>query len=176
MTVRYLTILGMMALSACAAQQPNVDLPNRADVEEIIPLGAIETTTSGACFATTAGPIETVVVEDIIEVAPAIKDRNGVVVSPAVYRNITRPATNTVGDGNRFETVCPPMFTTAFVETLQRAMITRQAYSGQVTGQYDTATGLAVQRFQRERGIDSPYLAVSTARQLGVLAVARDSL
>lgn len=174
MTHKYLIVLGAIALTACSPQS-GLEQPDRANADEIISLGAIETSTNGACFATAAGATQTVVIEDVIEVAPEIKDRNGVVISPAVYRNITRPATNTVGEGNRFETVCPPAFTTAFVATLQRAMITRRVYSGQVTGQYDTATGIAVQRFQRDQGIDSPYLAVSTARQLGILAVERES-
>ncbi|SEW22155.1 Putative peptidoglycan binding domain-containing protein [Cognatiyoonia koreensis] len=175
MTAKYISVLGVIALTACGPQ-PGVEQPTQSSADEVITLGAIETSTSGACFAKTAGPTETVVIEELLEVAPAVKDRNGVVVSPAVFRNVSRPATNTVGDGERFETVCPPALTPAFVATLQRAMITRRAYSGAVNGQYDTATGLAVQRFQREQGIDSPYLAVSTARQLGVLAVERDSL
>lgn len=175
MTSKTLSVLGLLVLAACDPQG-GVEQPTRADVGEIIPLGAIQTSTNGACFATTAGPTETVVVQDVIEVAPVIKDRNGVILSPPVFRNVTRPATNTIGDGMQFETVCPPAFTTAFVATLQRAMITRGAYSGAVNGQYDVATGLAVQRYQREQGIDSPYLAVTTARQLGVLAVARDTL
>jgi len=175
MTLKYLTVVGVTMLCACGPQS-TIDQPTRTDVDNVIPLGAIETSAEGGCFAMTAGPTETVVVEDVIEVTPVVKDRNGVVLSPPVYRNITRPETNTVADGERFETVCPPFLTPSFVSTLQRAMITRRAYSGAVTGQYDTATGLAVQRFQREQGIDSPYLAVSTARQFGVLAMDRDSL
>lgn len=175
MTFKYLTFVGFACLAACSPQT-GTEQPARADTDDVIPLGAIETTTQGACFAMTAGATETVVVEDVIEVTPVVKDRNGVVISPPVFRNITRPSTNTVTNGERFETVCPPLLTSSFIATLQRAMITRRAYSGAVTGQYDTATGLAVQRFQRMQGIDSPYLAVSTARQLGVLAVERDSL
>lgn len=174
MTQKFLAFLGLAALAACQPQ-PSVEQPSRADVDTTISLGSIDTSTSGTCFATTAGPTETVVVNEMIEVVPATKDENGVVTSPAVFRNITRPSTNTVGEGTRFETVCPPLLTPAFVATLQRAMITRRIYSGQVNGNYDTATGLAVQRFQRNLSIDSPYLAVSTARQLGVLAVPRDT-
>jgi peptidoglycan hydrolase-like protein with peptidoglycan-binding domain len=59
------------------------------------------------------------------------------------------------------------------VSTLQRALLIRRAYDGPITGQYDAATSLAVQSYQRGTGIDSPLLGTTTARELGILAVPR---
>ena len=141
--------------------------------EPVISLGEIETTASGQCFARMAGTTETQIVTDLIEVQPAIKDRNGVVVTPAIFRNVTGPKTVEVGQGPRFETVCPQRYTPDFVATLQRALIVRRAYRGEVTGLMDEDTSLALQQFQRDRGIDSPLLAVGVARDLGIVAVPR---
>ena len=173
MTRTYAHILTVLAVASCTttAVDPAPSTPSAA---QVISLGAIDTTADGTCFATSAAETETVTEDVVVEVVPAVKDRNGVVTSPAVFRNVTRPRTMITREGTRFETVCPPVLTVTFVTTLQRALQSRAAYSGPVNGQYDTATGLAVQRFQRDSGIDSPYLSVSTARQLGVLAVARD--
>jgi peptidoglycan hydrolase-like protein with peptidoglycan-binding domain len=59
------------------------------------------------------------------------------------------------------------------VSTLQRALLIRRAYDGAITGQYDAATSLAVQSYQRRSGTDSPLLATAIARDLGILAVPR---
>jgi len=173
MTYRFLTLLSIAAMAGCVPSQSPTPAPPPS---QTLTLGAIETTSAGVCFATASAKTETRQENVVIEVVPAIKDRNGVVTSPAVFRNVTRPKTEIISEGERFETVCPPFLTVSFVTTLQRALRTRDAYNGAVNGQYDTATGLAVQRFQRTQGLDSPYLAVTTARQLGVLAVARDGL
>lgn len=174
MTHKFLTLCGFAILAGCAAPS-DVSTAPPAQSDPTNSLGAIETTADGMCFANSAAETETMMEDIVVEVVAETLDRNGVVTSPAVFRNVTRPKTIVVGEGIRFETVCPPVLTQSFVTTLQRALLTREAYSGAVNGQYDAATGIAVQRFQRAQGIDSPYLSVSTARQLGVLAIARES-
>jgi hypothetical protein len=174
MTRHILTAFSTAALLGCSPPAP--DAPPAPAGGANISLGAIETTSAGACFAQGAAETETVLEDVVVEVVPAIKDQNGVVTSPAVFRNVTRPKAVITKEGTRFETVCPPQLTQAFVATLQRALQTRGAYRGAINGEYDTATGLAVQRFQRDAGFDSPFLAVNTARRLGVLAIARDAL
>lgn len=175
MRQHFLSFSSVAILIGCAA--PVIESPSTdPQSDQIIAFGAIETTADGTCIAKGAAETTTVDESVVIEVVPATLDQNGVVTSPAVFRNVTRPKTVVVSEGTRFETVCPPALTQSFVTTLQRALQTRDAYSGAVNGQYDAATGIAVQRFQRAQGIDSPYLSVATARQLGVLAVARDSL
>ena len=140
---------------------------------ELIALGEIETDRDGRCFARTAPPTQTEVVTELVEVEPARTDANGVVITPAIFRNITRPVTRPVGDGARFEAVCPQVYTAEMVETLQRALIVRRAYGGPVNGVLDAATRAAVRAFQLEDGLDSPVLAVRVAQDLGIVAVPR---
>jgi peptidoglycan hydrolase-like protein with peptidoglycan-binding domain len=159
-----------LLLSACTAPQPQ---SGTAPAPIIVSLWDIETDATGSCFARTDGPTQTKIIEELIEVAPETRDAAGTVVNPAVFRTITRPQTVKVGEGTRFETVCPPVYTAAFVSTLQRALLIRRVYDGPITGQYDAATSLAVQSYQRGTGIDSPLLGTTTARELGILAVPR---
>jgi hypothetical protein len=139
-----------------------------------IELGDISTDAQGRCFARTAAPTETSIVSELVEVLPEVRDANNVVVRDAVFRSVTRPRTLRAGQGKRFETVCPQIYTTAFVASVQRALIVRQAYTGQVNGLYDERTSAAIQRFQRPMGFDSPFLSADVARSLGVLALGRD--
>ncbi|MFZ3582279.1 peptidoglycan-binding domain-containing protein [Loktanella sp. DJP18] len=159
-----------VALAACA---PQAIPPASPPAAIILSVGAIETDAAGRCFARTAAPTQTNIVEETIEVVPELRGPDGAVVNPAVFRTVTRPRTVVTGEGQRFETVCPPVYTEAFVATLQRSLLIRRAYDGPITGQFDDATRLAVQQFQRADSIDSPLLAVRTARALGILAVTR---
>ena len=159
-----------LALTACTAPAPD---PASAPAPIVVSLGEIETDAEGRCFARTAPPTRTDIVEEMIEVAPAQRGPDGAVVNPAVFRTVSRPQTVATGEGRRFETVCPPLYTEAFVSTLQRALLIRRAYAGPISGQYDETTRLAVEQFQRDRGTDSRLLAVQTARDLGILEIRR---
>jgi hypothetical protein len=159
-----------LLLSACTPLPPQ---SGTGTAPIIVSLGDIETDAKGRCFARTEGPTQTNIISELIEVAPETRDAAGTVINPAVFRTITRPQTVKVGEGSRFETVCPPVYTAAFVSTLQRALLIRRAYDGPITGQYDAATSLAVQSYQRRSGTDSPLLATDIARDLGILAVPR---
>lgn len=159
----------VLMLAACAPQPA----PDTVPAPIVVSLGEIETDVAGRCFARTAPPTRTDIVEEMIEVVPEERAVDGSIVNPAVFRTITRPRTVATGEGARFETVCPPAYTEAFVATLQRALLIRRGYAGPITGQYDEATSLAVQQFQRGMGIDSPLLSVTTARDLGLLEVSR---
>lgn len=162
-------VLAVIALMGCGA--PVDDAP--PDQVGLISLGEISTGADGRCFARQDGVTQTTVVTELVEVEPAVRDRNGVVVTPAIFRNITRPQTVQVAEGAPFETVCPQIYTPDFVATLQRALIVRRGYDGDVTGLMDEATSVAVQRFQRDRGIDSPLLEIGVARELGLVAIPR---
>ena len=161
----------VLILTACTPQPETAPATVAAPI--VVSLGEIETDVAGRCFARTAPPTRTDIVEEMIEVVPEERAADGSVVNPAVFRTITRPRTVATGEGARFETVCPPIYTETFVSTLQRALLIRRGYDGPITGQFDEATSLAVQRFQRAMGIDSPLLSVDTARGLGLLEVNR---
>lgn len=168
--MRHLIHVLPLALVACTGA-PSRDAVAPAEI--VVSLGEIETDVTGRCFATTAGPTRTEIVDELIEVVPEVRAADGNVTSPPVYRTVSRPRTVSTGPGRRFETVCPPVYTVPFVSSLQRALLIRRAYDGPITGQYDDATSLAVQMFQRPDGIDSPLLGVDAARSLGIVAVPR---
>lgn len=137
-------------------------------------LGEIETRSDGRCFARMDQPTRTTIVEELELVIPETRDANGVVTAPPVYRTITRPQTAVVGEGLRFETLCPPEYTPDRVATIQRALRVRGAYAGPINGTLDAATGNAIRQFQQPQGIQSDVIGLDVARDLGVVATPID--
>ncbi len=80
-------------LAAACAPAPAAD--DAAPI--VVSLGEIETDTRGRCFATTAGPTQTNIVEEMLEVAPAQRSADGTLLNPPVFRTISRPQTVTTG-------------------------------------------------------------------------------
>ncbi|MGP9790421.1 peptidoglycan-binding domain-containing protein [Roseinatronobacter sp. NSM] len=70
-----------------------------------------------------------------------------------------------------FRVPCPEQMTTEFIATLQRALHARGQYDGPITGQADSQTRAAVQRFQKSNGFDSPILTLETAQNFGLLPI-----
>jgi len=165
-----LTATCVLALVACEAPAPQ----GQPDTPEVlIDLGEIETDTRGRCFTRDAAPTEVRIVEETVVVVPEVRDNLGRVTQPAVVRSQDGPQTFRIGNGTRFETLCPQEYTAEFVASLQRAMQARGAYAGPISGAYDSATSQAVQAFQLPSGIDSPLLRRRTALELGLTAVPR---
>lgn len=139
-------------------------------------LAAIETDATGRCLgrAITPAVIETVTAQELD--SPAVVGPDGAVLQLARYRSVIRQ--NIVRDRQEvlFETLCPPAFTPELVATLQRALATRGFYRGAITGVLDTATGRAVQDFQRDIGPDSPLLSIRAARVLGIVSLSAEQL
>lgn len=160
------------ALTAIGACSPPTVAPDNVQVD----MGQIETSLSGKCYATDTAPaiIETVTVQEID--TPEVRNDQGVVIQPASFRTVTRQ--NIVRDRQdiRFETVCPPVYTSEFVATLQRALAVRGIYAGQINGLLDATTSSAIQRFQRTDGPDTGLLSIETARKLGLVALDRSTL
>ena len=148
-----------LPLAACTPAPP--ELPAFVAAE-------IETDAQGRCFGydTTPAVIETVR-EQIREPGDG----------PARYRSVMRQEILRERRVVKFQTLCPPEFTPAFVETLQRALVTRGFHPGPVTGQLDAVTLDAVQAFQRgSGGPDSPVLSLASAQRLGIRALTPDQL
>ncbi len=137
---------------------------------------AIETDAAGRCFGRDITPaiIETVTAQVVDR--PAVLGPGGTIVTPAIYRTVTTQQITRERQEVAFETICPPAYTDEFVATLQRALATRGFYAGPVNGIMDTATGRAVQDFQRQDGPDSPLLSIETARDLGIVALSQEQL
>jgi len=163
-------ICGLLLLAACGTQTA------RDGALPALGAPAIETDASGRCFGRDITPavIETVT-EQVLE-RPAVTAPDGTVIEPAVYRRAIRQQIVRDRREVQFETPCPPVFTPAFVASLQRALTARGFYRGPITGTLDTATGRAVQEFQRRDGPDSPLLSIASARSLGLVALDRDTL
>ncbi|EYD70978.1 peptidoglycan-binding domain-containing protein [Limimaricola hongkongensis] len=147
-------LLLVLPLAACMAAPP--DLP-------AFMAARIETGPDGRCYGRDITPA---VIETVRE---QVREPGE---GPARYRSVTRQSILRERRAVLFETLCPPAFTPAFVETLQRALVTRGFHPGPVTGQLDTVTLDAVQTFQRSSGgPDSPVLSLASAQRLGITAL-----
>lgn len=166
-----MSALLVLTLSACAANPPAVP-----DLVPTFMAAQIESDSDGRCFGRDITPavIETVTAQ-VLD-SPAVISEDGSVASPASYRSeITQQITRERQEV-AFETLCPPAYTVEFVQTLQRALKARGFYGGEVHGLLDRGTNRAVQEFQRGDGPDSPLLWISTARELGIVALSPDQI
>ena len=69
-----------------------------------------------------------------------------------------------------FQTPCGAQLTPDFIASVQRALQARGHFSGPVTSKMDKRTRVAVRRYQQSKGVNSEVLALSTARELGLIA------
>lgn len=162
-------------LAGCDTAAPNADdVTGETDIIHLAkegPPGAAP----GTCWGKNISPatIETVTEQVLVE--PAVVGADGVILSPAAYKTETRQSIVRERRKTWFETPCPEVLTAEFVASLQRALAVRNKYSGPITGQMDTVTRLAVRRFQEPLGLNSALLSLTTARNLGLVAVERDT-
>lgn len=145
-------------------------------VQNVITEGEIEATATGQCFARTSPPTLTRILEEQILITPGIKGDDGTFTSPPIFRNQTRPVTETIGQGTRFETLCPPEYTPERVATLQRALKARLAYNGPITSVLDAGTRAAIRALQSVQGFDSPLIQRGIAETLGIVSLDRTNL
>ncbi len=132
-----------------------------------------ETAPPGSCWQKYTSPavIETVTEHKLVRAA--VKNPDGSVKTPAVYRTRTRQAIITQRHITRFETPCPAQMTPERIASLQRALAARGFFAGAITGVIDTNTRRAIRAFQKRGGLNSPVLALKTARKLGLIAYPR---
>jgi hypothetical protein len=166
-------LLGPALLAACAAPAPS---PGPVPAVPAFIAAEIETGPDGRCYGRDISPavLETVTAQ-VLE-TPAVLAEDGTVLSPAVYRTVTRQQIVRERQELAFETLCPPAYTADFVATLQRALAVRGYYAGPINGLIDAATGAAVQAFQRQDGPDSPLLSIAAARALGIVTLSPEEL
>lgn len=166
-----LWLAGALTLAGCAPDPPGI-----APAVPAFIAAEIETGPDGLCYGRDISPavLETVTAQ-VLDV-PAVLAPDGAVITPAVFRSVIRQEIVRERQEVAFETVCPPAYTLAFVETLQRALSVRGFYDGPLTGVMDPATGQAVQAFQRQSGPDSPLLSIATARSLGIVSLTADQI
>ena len=161
------------ALWLAACQQAGVpQAPGRADLSADLvrltgpgpPKGP-----EGVCWASDVTPMVIETVTEQVMVSDARHDKDGRVVSPAVFQSETRQ--NIVQDREQvwFRSPCPQEMTVDFIASLQRALKARGLYVLPLTGEMDAPTRAALRRFQAERGLESDRLSLGAARELGLV-------
>ena len=167
------SLMGLTGLCLTACAEPVAVAP---DVVPAFMAAEIETDANGRCYGRDITPavIETVTAQVLDQ--PEVRAEDGTLVSPAVFRSEIRQEITRERQEVAFETICPPDYTLEFVQTLQRALAARGFYSGPINGHLDSATGRAIQNFQREDGPDSPVLWIATARELGIVVLSPDQI
>ena len=125
----------------------------------------------GICWADDVTPAIIETVTEQVLVQPEQRGPDGTLISAAVFQSET--AQRIVQDRRDvwFRTPCPEMLTLDFVATLQRALKARGYFSGDLTGQLDAETRIAIRQYQEPLGLDSERLSLAATRRLGIVAV-----
>lgn len=175
-----LSLALVLALSGCGT----TGIPDRPAVSAIIPAGNLlagelvrsgrPVTGAGECWAGDLIPAVIETVTEQIEIAPARPASGGKPAVPASYQSRVQQRILSDRSDVWFLVPCPEQLTPDTVASLQRALKVRGLYRGAVTGGMDAATATAVRRFQAPQGLDSQKLSLAAARQLGLVAYARE--
>lgn len=159
----------LLALAACGDMSgAGNDAVQRLDTP---PPGAAP----GTCWAQDTSPAVVETVTEQILVSPAELADDGTVTRPASYRTETAQKIVQERRVTRFQVPCRTQLTPEFNASVQRALKARGLYRGPINGQLDRGTRAAIRRFQKPQGFDSDILSIAGARQLGLIAVARDT-
>lgn len=174
-------LLGLAALVLAACQQTEgmPAAPTRADLSaELVRLTTAGPPTGpkGACWQSDVTPLVIETVSEQVMIADARRDDKGVVTRPAAFRTDTHQRIVQERERIWFRSPCPSDLTVDFIASLQRALKARGLYLLPLTGALDAPTQSAVQRYQAQRGLDSPRLSLAAARELGLIATSRDDL
>lgn len=163
MHMKYIIVL--LTLGACT------HVPNNQTKIMLIDMGQIEIQMDGRCFAKDISPavIETVTTQHIA--SPEVRNVANIVTKSATFQTITRQKIINERTAIRFETVCPQYYSTDLVMTLQRALKARGFYPGPISGIMDLHTGEAIQKFQRMDELDTPFMSLKTAQNLGIVTI-----
>ncbi|WP_308339985.1 peptidoglycan-binding protein [Sulfitobacter sp. CW3] len=175
MLIGCLIALCSVAVSGCDTSPADIETPEPGVIEATTqgPAGAHP----GSCWGRTVSPAVIETVTEQVQVQPAQISSTGEVQAFPIYRTETRQQIVKPRIDNWFETPCAVQMTPQFVETLQRALEARGIYTGPISGSYDAPTRAAMRNYQISAGgPDSPILALTTARQLGLIAVDRATL
>lgn len=164
--------LGLILLAGCteplvtrAAQDPIGPLETLAVVDPAV----------GTCFARTTTPAIIETVTEQVMVQQALVRSDGTVESPAAFRTVTRQQILRERREVEFETPCNDLMTPQFLASVQRALLARGYYRGQINGTIDPRTSSAIERFQTaQNDVHTGTLTLRTARTLGLVALPRD--
>ena len=154
-------------LSGCAATDDGPVAPPVAGLPAAQgPAGA----EPGSCWGRSITPalIETVTHQR--------REANADAAAPALYTTDTQARILRQRSESWFQAICPEELTPDFIMQLQRALAARGHYDGTATGRIDTATSMAIRRFQASRlDLDSARLSRAAAQRLGLVAIDPDA-
>lgn len=155
--------------TAASGTAPDESQPARQSGEKTqVPPADAPARDPSLCWDKTVSPATVETITRKVLVTPAKVDDSGAIQTPPVYRDETERKIVTPRQDNWFEVPCPAQLTPELVASVQRALAARGYYAGRITGQLGPATQRAIRRYQAEQGLDSPSLAVSTARSFGL--------
>ncbi|MEM9853553.1 MAG: peptidoglycan-binding domain-containing protein [Pseudomonadota bacterium] len=161
------------ALAACAPL-PNVAV-TRAEPEPLrTRMEGPPAAKPGECWGRDVTPAIFETVTEQILLQPAEIGTDGTVRKPPIYKSETRQAIVRERRDIWFQTPCEADLTPDFIASLQRALAARNLYRGAVNGVLDARTRRAVRAYQAPQGLNSAILSLAAARQMGLVAIARD--
>lgn len=149
-----------LALAGCAA--PPADPSAGAEPLTARAIAAPPGAPEGSCWVEDAAPA---LFETVTEQVAMTGPDGATLYRTETHQRLLRPRQTL-----RFRVPCPATMDSAFIATLQRALIVRGFLEGPATGVMDAPTRRAVRRFQALRGLDSATLSWEAARDLGLLA------
>lgn len=130
----------------------------------------------GTCHARGITPAILETVTQQVQEAPETRAADGTVIEPARFRTVTSTQIVRERGEHWFETPCAIRHRDSdFVSQVQRAMIARGFYAGDVNGLYDPPTRAAVRAYQNTRGLESGTLSMDSAQALGLIELGRDA-
>ena len=162
---------GLLALAACNDMPGGTSDPDTVQRLDTLPPGAAP----GTCWAQDTSPAVVETVTEQILVTPAEVADDGTVTRPASYRTETAQKIVQERLVTRFRVPCRAEMTPEFNASVQRALRARGLYRGPINGEMDRRTRAAIRSFQKPQGFNSDILSVAGARQLGLVAVARET-
>ncbi|MEM1234906.1 MAG: peptidoglycan-binding domain-containing protein [Pseudomonadota bacterium] len=170
--VKYVLLPTLLGLVACAS---GLDPVTRAEPEPLRlrmegPPGA----TPGICWGRDTTPAIYETVTEKILLQPAEISADGTIRNAPVYKDESQQRIVRERKDVWFETPCAADLTPQFIASVQRALQVRGFYAGPVTGAFDARTRRAIRDYQSPQGLNSAILSTAAARQLGLVAVARD--
>ncbi|MFK7874229.1 MAG: peptidoglycan-binding domain-containing protein [Paracoccaceae bacterium] len=143
-----------------------------AETDVFVPgLSAPKDAEPGTCWSKTETPAILRSRTETIQVQPAEISSDGIVLSPPVFRDITRPVILKEREVTWFQNMCAADLTPDFTSSLQRALEIRGDYAGAITGVLDAKTRNAIRKYQIREKIATPdpqTLTIDAARRMGL--------
>lgn len=168
----FLLLVLMLGLTACQQGIPAAPaLPDTLRSELVTKRGTTPPTKgAGVCWADDVTPAVIETVTKQVLVRPEKRGPDGALLSAAVFQS--EAAQRIVQDRRAvwFRAPCDQDLTLEYVASLQRALKARGIYRGDLTGQLDAPTRLAIRQFQAPLGLDSERLSLAAAQRLGISA------